>query len=471
MKKKRAFGVIVCLILLIQAGAFPSYAQSDVSVTSGCRSVDAAKPLDGSGQLLGTAKAVVVYELDTQTLIYGWNLDGQIYPSSMVKLMTALVAYEQGDLSRSVTVSGAALSSVGTGVVNAGLTAGETLTLNDLMYCMMVGSANDASAVIAEHIGGSQENFTRLMNAKAAELGCTGTNFSNAHGLHDANTYTTARDVLRIMQAVLNVPELKEMFCTVRYTVPATNLSGERTILSTNYMMNDETIQKYYDERVTGGKTGATDEAGRCLAVTAEGSGMNILAIVMGAEPTYAADGYTLERFGSFEEMAELLDYTFDTYQLQQVFRDGQAIAQFPVSGGVNSVVVEPGDSVNTVLPVALDEEAITWTYRDVTGNLTAPLKKGQKVSEIQVWYGDLCLAVADLVTMYAVSDQTAHTEADRIASGSDAGSWTGMLIVFAVFLCATVLILAGLMLVKAIRTWALRARRRRRRIHRRRSR
>ena len=135
------------------------------------------------------------------------------------------------------TVTSSALNSIAIGSVSAGLKRGEQLTLRDLMYCMMVASANDACAVIAEHVGGNQENFIQMMNEKAADLGCTGTHFSNVTGLHDENTYTTIRDICKIIDAGMENEEFKTMFQTANYTVPATEKSEVRELVTTNNMM------------------------------------------------------------------------------------------------------------------------------------------------------------------------------------------------------------------------------------------
>ena len=156
---------------------------------------------------------------------------------------------------------------------------------------------------------------------------------------------------------------------------------------------------------------------------------------------------------------------------MQQVFSQGQAIAQFPVEGGANSVVVEPGDPVNTVLPILLEKEKLTWTYADRTGALTAPLEKGQKVSEVQVWYGSTCVAVTDLVAMHDVSSQMAPVDASRPTHQNYEGSWSLMMIVFAVLAAVAVIGVGVYMIPGFVRKIRLQARRRRRRSERRRNR
>lgn len=242
----------------------------NASVTAGCGTMDAQVPLVTGQQLLETTEAAILYEVNTNTLIYNWNADKKVYPGSLGKLMTVLVALEQGDLEDTVTVSRTALNELPMGTVVCDLQAGEEMSLKDLLYCVMVASANDAAVVVAHHISGSQEDFVELLNAKALELGCTGTNFANATGLHSEQEYTTARDLGKIILAGFENELFLEMFSSAVYTVPATNMSAARELNTTNYLQSKVTIKRYFDERCTGGKTGATEDGGRSLVATAE---------------------------------------------------------------------------------------------------------------------------------------------------------------------------------------------------------
>ena len=468
MKFLRIITLMLCLAMLLPA-VFGAAAAAEGTFSS-CRGIDADKPLGGSEKILETAQAVVLYERTSGTMIYGYNLDAQIYPSSMVKLMTALVALQNGDLDTMVTVTRSALDNMGVGVVSVSLVRGEEMSLRDLLYCLMVASANDAAVVIAEHIGGSQSGFVAMMNEMAVEMGLRGTHFSNAHGLHDEGTYTTARDVLRILDIALNNPEFKTMFETVSYTVPATNKTDARELESTNKMM--ESGSKYYDERVTGGKTGATDQAGRCLAITAQVGDMEMIGIVMGAKAEYSADGSYLTRYGSFEEMAQLLDYGQDGFECCQLFYENQVIAQYPVINGSNNVVTTPADGAFSVVPKGITAEELTWRYETQVTGLTAPIEKGQSVSVMEVWYGDICLARTDLVAMNSVAVHTPLTE-DRITGDEQVEQKHGKVLamILGVLVGIVALFMVGLVLVRLVRTALLKARVRRRRRNRRRNR
>lgn len=412
MKKRRAFclflAAAVCLGLMILPA---KAADADQSVQSGSHSPAALSPLSDSGKLTETSKATIIYELNSDTLIYAWNPDERLYPSSMVKLMTALIAVEKGNLDDRIVVNKKSFAQIPPGSVSAGLKTGEELTLRDLLYCMMVQSANDAACSIAEYISGTQEYFVEEMNRRASELGCTSTHYTNVHGLHDPEMYTTARDICRLLDYALDIPFFEELFSTKTYTVPATSVHEERVLHTSNYMMDKEVVKKYFDPRVTGGKTGATDDSGRCLAATSEGNGMKILTIVMGATPEYEEDGLSLKSFGSFEETGKLLDYVYENYEYRQVFQAGQVVSQLPVEGGTNAVALSSQRGAATVLPKDIDETKLTW-IQGSPGVLTAPVRKGEKLTYIQLWYGAKCLAQIDLVAANGVGKDVPETAA-----------------------------------------------------------
>ena len=467
MKK---IGILFLLLCLILCAAAPAYATKDMSVTAGCHGVDAAVALSDQQRLTETANAVIVYERSSGTMIYSWNPDEKIYPSSMVKLMTALVALERGDLTEEVKVPKRAITSVAPGSVSAGLVAGEELTLEQLLYCLMVASANDAAAVIAEHIAGNQETFVAMMNDKAQALGCTGTQFSNVHGLHDEETYTTARDVCRITDAALENETFRAMFTAETYTVPKTNKSDARELWTTNYMMSKHSRKDYFDGRVTGGKTGSTDQAGRCLVTTAESGGMELLTVVMGAKAEYTENGLALKTFGSFEETRTLLDYAFDNYTFRQVFFAGQTVSQIPVKDGTNDVVTCPASSASTVLPKGLELSELSWKYVD-TGSVSAPVEKGQVLSAVQVWYGSKCLAQTDLVAMHSVPVYQPPEQVEQ-PDAVDGDAWkTVALILLLAVLAIAVLVAAVFVANRLIRNAARKKRMQRRANNRQRSR
>ena len=188
------------------------------------------------------------------------------YPASLTKIMTCLIALENGNLSDVVTVSESALADLDEDSSVAGLVVGEQMTLENLLYCMMVVSGNDACNVIAEHVAGSVTDFVRMMNQRAYELGCTNTHFNNPHGLHDESHYTTARDLAIITQAALKSENFRQIVDTYEYKLPDDNMRQNIPKLkTTNMLIYQSMSNSLYYPRAHGIKTGYTSQAGRCV--------------------------------------------------------------------------------------------------------------------------------------------------------------------------------------------------------------
>jgi D-alanyl-D-alanine carboxypeptidase (penicillin-binding protein 5/6) len=441
----------------------------DRSVTEGCNSIQGTRPLR-SDQILDTSEAALLYEMNTGTLIYGWNMDEQMYPSSLVKIMTALLAIERGDLSQIVTATKTALSSVSAGAVSVELQEGERMTLQDLLYCMMVASGNDAAAVIAEHIGGSQSAFVELMNQRALELGCMKTHYSNAHGLHDDAQVTTARDTAVILMKALEYPVFQELFGTVTYEVAATNLSDIRKISTSNLFMNPDLTDAYVDDRVTGGRTGVDKDDDRCLASTAEVGDMKFLSVVIGANTVYEDNGWKVRTYGNFEETQYLLDVGFNNYSIQQVLYQGQIVRQYPVTGGENAIAGGATETIRLVLPNDITMDKLQFQYTDSQTVLNAPVQAGKQLSTLNIRLGEVCIAQTPV---YAVNSSGTLTDR-HIGAGKEKSGRASMellVIVVAVLMVIAVAVAAVLYLSRMMRLAAIRSRSRRRRQNRRRSR
>lgn len=474
MKKIGLMCLMLCVVIAIQCLAVPVFAEGEIqnsTVTNGSHSVDAQIPLLGSDQLVSNAQSAVVFEANSETLMYAWNADEQMSPASLVKILTALIAVEQGELSDAVTVTETVLNTVPYDAVTADLLADEVLTVEDLLYCMMVGSANDAAAVLADHLHGSQAAFVAEMNRYARELGCTGTNFTNVHGLHDENQYTTARDVARILAAAVQNEKFCTVFEAVQYTVPATNKSDTRELITGNYLMNQnqDSVEIYYDSRVTGGRTGVTSSGHRCIAVTAENNGMLLISVVMGAKSVYQEDGYTVQIFGGYKETSALLDAGFEGYTATQIIYAGQALAQYRVENGASDVVIGAMESVSTVLPQGVASSELNYRYSNMGGGLQAPVEKGQILSNVEVWYGSVCVAQVDLYAMNSVpvqQEQTLKTDEDN----NDV-PWPLVLTVVVCIAVGALILAIIIRTVGRLRLAAARSRSRRHRRNRRRSR
>ena len=278
---KRFLMLFICLCLC--AGLFPMTAAaapewpSDVSIQ---------------------ADAGIVMDSDTGTVLYGKNMDQPYYPASITKILTALIVLEQCDLNEMVTFSHDDVYNVEAGSSSAGIDEGDVLTVRDCLYALMLASANESANALACHVSGSREAFAQLMNEKAAELGCTNTHFTNPHGLHNENHYSSARDMITITQYAMSLPYFTEITGTTTYNYyPQQDPEDIRSANTTNRMLTNYASDggSYYYPYATGIKTGSTPEAGYCLAASATRENRNLISVVMGCERepgTSGSEGY-----------------------------------------------------------------------------------------------------------------------------------------------------------------------------------
>lgn len=432
MRKKGVICLVLSLLVAmtsvfhVLASEVQPDSQSQNAGYNSSYSTDAQVGILGSEQLIENAKSVFLYETNSDTLMYAWNPDEQMIPSSLVKIMTALLAIEKGSLTDAVTATQTVLDMIPKDAVTADIVADEVMTLEDLIYCMMVGSANDAAAVIAEHVGGSQLEFVRMMNARAVELGCTGTEFTNAHGIQDNIQHSTARDVAKILDAALENETFAKIFGSAYCLLDATNKSEERNYLTNNYLISQDDLTIYYDPRVTGGRTGVNNDGTRCIASVSESNGMKLICVVMGSQSTLHEESFAIKAFGGFNETRELLDIGYGGYKTAQILYAGQTLTQRTVLNGSSTVSLGCDVFVSAVLPEKVTTSELTYRYTDTGTDLTAPIKKGDKVSSVEVWYGNLCIAQADLYAMNSVR------EAKSVVVFKDTGGfpWWGVLLI-----------------------------------------
>ena len=203
------------------------------------------------------AQAAIVMDLDTGDVLYEKNAHQQLYPASITKVMTCLLAVENGNVNDVITVSDSVMEQVEKGSSAIGLQSGEQLTLRDALYGMMLNSGNECALAIAEYIAGSTGAFSIMMNDRARELGCTDSNFVNPNGLQDSNHYTSCYDMALIGCAAYQYPEFKTLISSQAYTIPETNLNEERPLWQENRLIYSGNKEDYY-QYCTGGKTGYT---------------------------------------------------------------------------------------------------------------------------------------------------------------------------------------------------------------------
>lgn len=414
MKEKRLIVWLLLFALVAQTMFVPVYAvdpqeqndySTDSSVIEGCHTIDAKDPLLGNSKLLETAQGAILYEVNTDTLVYAWHPDEKLPPASLSKMLTCIIALENANLDDEVMVTGTALSAVPEYYHgDMGLVAGEVLTLRELLYLTMVSGSNDAAAVVAEYIAGAQPPFVEMMNQKAIEMGCTNSHFVDSHGIKQTDQYTTARDMAKIVKECMKNEDFMEFFSRQRYEIPATDYFGIRYAVSTHPMMQSGSTQIYYNKRITGARTGVTQERWRSIATTSQSGDLTYISVVLCAIPTFHDDDYSIKRYGSYEETLELLKLAYSGMRRTQILNDDQVTIQYPVLDGLNYVVAGPNTDAYTVLPSDLTLADLEIRYINNYASLNAPVKEGDVLTTMQVWYKKVCLAQTDLIAKNTVN-------------------------------------------------------------------
>ncbi|MBQ7654008.1 MAG: D-alanyl-D-alanine carboxypeptidase, partial [Clostridia bacterium] len=342
---------------------------------------------------------IYIVSLDNGDVIFDKNFEKQAAPASLTKLMTALITLEKvSDLTAQYTVSQASLDLLaGTGSSNVALVAGERMSVQDLLYCLLIPSANDAACVLAENIGGSISAFVDMMNQKAQQLGLSGTHYVNPHGLDEEGHYTTAKDVAVLVKEALKYPLFEKITSTREYTVAATNMSEERNLTSTNLMMNPAYPDSYYLPYVSGIKTGTTDNAGRCIVTKASKDGYSYLAVVMGGKNT-DANGNDIN--GAFYDCKRALTWTYSNIKYKVVADLNQTISvsELKYCWKTDHIRLVPAEEVYALVPYSLDASSL---YYELSDNLKDPLKATIKIGEFvgtaTAYYGKTAIAKIDL--------------------------------------------------------------------------
>lgn len=295
----------------------------------------------GSAPSVSAASALLM-DADYGLILYEKDADRRLPMASTTKIMTALTALAHASGDTVITVPPDAVGVEGSSVY---LAAGEKLTLCDLLYALLLQSANDAAAAIAIGIGGSIAGFADLMNAEAARLGLSDTHFANPHGLDAEEHYTTARELAIITRAALDVPLIRQIVGTVKATVPQGDQPDARLLVNHNRLL------RTYDGAI-GVKTGFTKKSGRCLVSAAERDGVRLIAVTLNAPDDW-------------RDHTAMLDYGFAQFRSVPLCRTGDAAFSLPVTGGIaDAVPLNYAEDCTVALPIG---------HRPVTVTVEAP--------------------------------------------------------------------------------------------------
>ena len=339
------------------------------------------------------AKAALLMDYESGRTLYGLNERDTEYPASITKVMTALLtleAVDQGVLTLDQQVAAPSLvNDMDPTGSSADIKEGEVLTVEQLLYCMMLVSANEAACILAETVAGSQDAFVALMNQRAQELGCTGTHFVNPNGLHDPNHYSTAWDIYLFTREAMKNETFMKICGTASYVVPATNMSEERELYTTNSLISNWRIMGYQYDGADGIKTGSTEESGYCLVSTAKRSGRRLVAVVLGCK----GNGATVE---SFSESAKLYNWAYNNFSMRQVAATDELYRQpVALSKETDCVMLYPAENAEAFLPSDVTKDQLEQTVTLKNEVADAPITRGQEMGTLTISYnGQVCVTV-----------------------------------------------------------------------------
>ena len=355
------------------------------------------------------AQSALLIDLDTEQLLYEQNASERRYPASITKIMTCLLTLEaigRGELTMDtlVTVPEEALTDITKDSSTANLMAGEEITVNDLLYCLMLASANEAANVLAITVAGSVPAFVERMNARAQELGMENTHFVNPHGLHNDDHYTTAWDIFRMSKEAMTHAPFREIVSTGRYDTAPTNMSDARQLYNTNGLLARYKYPGHLYGGTIGIKTGSTSQAGYCLCAAAKKKGHTLVSVVLGADNPTDKWGNPIRM--QFIESRRLLDWGFTNFSAATLLSSETYLQELPVKNSFQAthIVLQPVRDVKTLVPGAYDRDLLELRLHLENEEATAPISTGDVLGSVTVIYNGQDFGTVDLAAVSDVS-------------------------------------------------------------------
>lgn len=353
---KRLHTLVLCAILLL--------------VYNGCAWAQEAPEV--------AARGAVLVDRASGRILYNHDMNEMLPMASTTKIMTALLAFENGNLDQMVTAGPNASGVTGTSIY---LSEGEQLSMSDMLKGLMLQSGNDAAVAIAEHLGGSVENFAEMMNRRARELDADA-NFVTPNGLDAEGHGASALGMARIACAAMEIPEFRELVSTQRGTIPWVDHEYKRVLTNKNRLLKEY-------PGATGIKTGYTSKAGRCLVFSAERDGMELVGVVLNCGEW-------------FDAAQRMLDWGFDTFKPVEVMQSGIQPLKADVKGGkTGQVAVRAQEGIT--IPVKVGDQY--QLYYELPRNVAAPVSEGQWLGTAWVELNGEKLSEVDLVAAGSVDE------------------------------------------------------------------
>ncbi len=327
------------------------------------------------------AESAILIDADTGIVLYEKSPDKKLYPASITKILTSLLTLENCKLDEKIKHSHEAIYGIGPGSSHIGMRENEEITVEQALYGILLASANEVCVGVAEHIGGTTENFMKMANDRLKKIGAVNTHFSNPHGFHDDNHYTTARDMALIMKEAIKNEEFVKIISTYTYKIPPTNIVNEERILhNSNKFINP--YSNFYYENCVGGKTGFTDQAGNTLVTYAKKDGINLISVVMKDQGT-----------NTYVDSKKLMEYGFGMFEEKELFKKSEYVG---ISNAIQvfhnkkidlgKISVIPEGDFKAKVPKNLEKNKIS-TKIELPEEVDGPIKIGDVVGKIELIY------------------------------------------------------------------------------------
>ena len=324
------------------------------------------------------SESAILIDSKTGKILYEKNSDEQKYPASTTKILTAIIAIENCNLSDTVSASYNAIMSIPSGYSIAEIKENEVLTVEQLLNVFLIHSANEAGYILAEHIAGSISNFADLMNQKALEIGCTNTHFTNPSGIQDENHYSTAHDMALIAQYCMKNEAFRQIVCKTSYTLePTDKTPKERYFVSTNDLIKPSS--EYYYPYCIGIKTGYTSKAKNCLISASQKDGLELITVVLGAE--FTEDGKSARN----TDTINLFNYGFENYKYQEILSKNSIITNINIKNATKETKNLPlitENSISSLVPNGISLNSLEPVI-SINENIEAPISEGSVLGSI----------------------------------------------------------------------------------------
>ncbi len=353
-----------------------------------------------------TAKSALLIHLGTGMVVYEKNVDQKLDPTVAPKLMTAILTLEKAkNLDETYTAKASAFKGI-TYISSAKIKVDETLTIRDLLYCLILSSSNEAANILGEYVSGNVADFIKLMNKRAKELGANNTLFTNTTGIYDENAYSTARDIMTISKHIIKLKDFLEIANASTYKMPETNLSSKRLLYTKNEMILESS--ENYISYAQGIKTSATSEGGYSLAslgIKKIGNRQEqMLCVVLGCPKTTQGK----QMINAYNDTKTLYDFVYSTYKINRLIKESEPVTEASISlaDGKDFALLIAKDSVETLLPSDITADKLE---REIilNENITAPIEKGQELGEIILRYDGIEYGRTKLISQNAIKRNT----------------------------------------------------------------